>query len=255
MAPLASDAGMPVNVTTPVPDVYAAAAPTGRFPMLTPLNPLASVSAYVSPAATDGPVFRNTTVPLTDSPAFTLAGKLTAVVTSATSAPPTVAVALSAAAFAPWLVLVPITLITVLLATPFCVYATVIPLVPLPLAIAPLANVAGMPVNVTTPVPDAYDVVAPVGRLPMLTPLNPLASVSVYVSPAAVDGPALRNTTVPFTASLAFTLAGKLTVEVTSATSAPPTVVVALSAAAFAPWLVLVLTVLLTVLLATLFCV
>jgi hypothetical protein len=53
------------------------------------------------------------------------------------------------------------------------------PLVPLPLAIAPLARVAGMPVKVTTPVPEVYEVVAPVGRLPMLTLLNPLANVSV----------------------------------------------------------------------------
>jgi hypothetical protein len=95
--------------------------------------------------------------------------------------------------------------------------------------------VVGIPVNVTTPVPDANDVVAPVGKFPMLTPLNPLANVSVYVRPLAIDGPVFRNTTVPLTVSLAFTLAGKLRVVVTSATSAPPTVVVALSAAASAP--------------------
>jgi hypothetical protein len=152
-------------------------------------------------------------------------------------------------------VLVPRVLLTVLLATAFCVYATVIPLVPLPLAIAPLANVAGMPVSVTTPVPDVYAAVAPMGRLPMLTPLNSLANVSVYVSPAAVDGPVFRNTTVPLTASPAFTLAGKLRVVVMSATSVPPTVAVALSAAALAPWLVLEPITLLTVLLAALFCV
>jgi hypothetical protein len=146
-------------------------------------------------------------------------------------------------------------LLTVLLAALFCVYATVIPLVPFPLAMTPLASVVGIPVNVTTPVPDAYDVVAPVGRLPTVTPLNPFANVSVYVSPAAVDGPVLRNTTVPLTASPAFTLAGKLTVVVTSATSSPATVNVAASAALFAPWLVLVPMVLLTVLLATAGCV
>ena len=194
-------------------------------------------------------------MPLTVSPAFTLAGKLSVVVTSAMSAPPVVAVALSVALLLPWLVVVVIAVVTVLEALAFCVYATVIPLVPLPLAIAPLANVAGIPVSVTTPVPDAYDVVAPAGRLPMVTPLKPLANVSEYVSPAAVDGPALRNTTEPLTASPAFTLAGKLSVVVTSATNAPPVVDVALSAAAFAPWLVLVPIALLTVLLATLFCV
>ena len=148
-----------------------------------------------------------------------------------------------------------IALVTRLAALAGCVYATVMPLVPLPLAMAPLANVVGMPVSVTTPVPDAYELVAPVGRLPMVTPLKPLANVSVYVRPDAVEGPMLRNTTVPLTVSPAFTLAGKLSVVVTSATNAPPTVLVALSAAALAPWLVLVPMVLLTVLLAALFCV
>ena len=53
-----------------------------------------------------------------------------------------------------------------------------IPVVPLPLAMAPLASVAGIPVKVTTPVPEAYDVVAPAGRLPMLTVPSPGATVS-----------------------------------------------------------------------------
>ena len=66
------------------------------------------------------------------------------------------------------------------------------PLVPLPLAMAPLASVAGMPVNVTTPVPEAYAVAAPAGRLPMTTLLSSLANVSEYVRPEAVEGPALR---------------------------------------------------------------
>jgi hypothetical protein len=203
--------------------------------MVTPLKPLANVSEYVRPADVDGPTFRNTTVPLTVSLAFTLAGKLRVVVTSAMSAPPVVAVALSVALLLPWLVVVVIAVVTVLEALAGCVYATVIPLVPFPLAIAPLANVAGIPVNVTTPVPDVYDVVAPAGRFPTVTPLNPLANVSEYVRPDAVDGPALRNTTVPLTVSPAFTLAGKLSVVVTSATSAPPVLAVALSGALLAP--------------------
>ena len=119
-----------------------------------------------------------------------------------------------------------IVLVTVLEALAGCVYVTVIPLVPFPLAITPLANVVGIPVSVTTPVPDAYDVVAPVGRLPTVTPLNPLANVRVYVRPDAVDGPVLRNTTVPLTVSPAFTLDGKLSVVVTSAINAPPVVAV-----------------------------
>ena len=112
---------MPVNVTTPVPDTYAAAAPAGRLPMLTPLNPLANVSVYVSPAAVDGPALRNTTVPLTASPAFTLAGKLRVVVTSAMRAPPVLTVALSGALLVPWLVVVPMVLAMVLAALAGCV--------------------------------------------------------------------------------------------------------------------------------------
>jgi hypothetical protein len=105
-----------------------------------------------------------------------------------------------------------------------------------------------MPVKVTTPVPEVYEVVAPTGRLPTTTLLSPLASVSVYVSPAADDGPVFRYTTVPLTASPAFTVAGKLRVVVTSATSSPPVLTVALSGALLLPWLVVVLTVLAIVL-------
>jgi hypothetical protein len=112
---------MPVNVTTPVPEAYDVVAPTGRFPTTTLLRPLASVSAYVSPAAVDGPVFRNITVPLTASPAFTLAGKLTVVVTSAIRAPPVLAVALSGALLLPWLVVVLTVLAIVLEALAGCV--------------------------------------------------------------------------------------------------------------------------------------
>ena len=73
--------------------------------------------------------------------------------------------------------------------------------------------------------------------------------------PAALDGPVLRNTTVPFTASLAFTLAGKLRVVVTSAVDAPVTTPVALSGALLAPWPVVDAMVLVSVLLAVVFCV
>ena len=129
------------------------------------------------------------------------------------------------------------------------------PLVPLPLVIAPLASVVGMSEKVTTPVPEAYDVATPAGRLPMVTPLNPLANVSVYVRPEAVDGPALRKSTAPRTSSPALTLAGKLRVVVTSAMSAPPVLTVALSGALLVPWAVVVVMALVMVLAAFAGCV
>ena len=53
------------------------------------------------------------------------------------------------------------------------------PLAPSPDAMAFTASVTGMPVNVTTPVALLYVAVAPAGRLPNVTPLRPVASVSV----------------------------------------------------------------------------
>ena len=120
---------------------------------------------------------------------------------------------------------------------------------------APLASVVGMSVKVTIPVPGAYDVVVPAGRLLMTTLLSPLASVSEYVRPEAVEGPAFRKSTVPRTSSPALTLAGKLSVVETSAMSAPPVLTMALSGALLVPWLVVVVMALVIVLAALAGCV
>lgn len=54
-APLARFVAMPVNVTVPVPLSYAAVTPGGSDGKETPLNPGVRWSAYVAPAAVDGP--------------------------------------------------------------------------------------------------------------------------------------------------------------------------------------------------------
>ena len=67
----------------------------------------------MTPAAVDGPVLENVTVPLTAVPAGALGGTLTVAVTSATAEIAVVDDAVSGCALAPWLVDVPIVLVSV----------------------------------------------------------------------------------------------------------------------------------------------
>ena len=105
--------GMPMKVTAPVDGSYDADAPPGRPLNVTPARPGGRPIVTVTPAAVDGPVLVNVTVPLTAVPAGALGGTLTVAVTSATAEIAVVDDALSGCAFAPWLVDVPIVLDTV----------------------------------------------------------------------------------------------------------------------------------------------
>ena len=68
IAPAATVVGMPLNVIAPVPALYVVVAPAGRLPTDTPLRFGASVSAYVTPDAADGPALRNVSRPVTACP-------------------------------------------------------------------------------------------------------------------------------------------------------------------------------------------
>ena len=101
-------------------------------------------------------------------------------------------------------------------------------------------RLVGIPVNVTAPEPTLYVAVAPPGRPAKPTPDSPGASPSVYVTPAALDGPLLVKLTVPLTVLEATAVAGIETVVVTSASGEIAVVADAESGAALAPWLVVV---------------
>ena len=105
--------GIPEKLTAPVAGLYVAVAPPGSPLKLTPLSPGGSPRVYVTPAAVDGPEFPYVTVPFTVFPAVAEAGTETDVVTSASGEIAVVPVAVSGRTFGPWLVDVPIPLLTV----------------------------------------------------------------------------------------------------------------------------------------------
>ena len=112
VVPLVTLAGIPVNVTAPVAALYVAVAPPGNPLMTTPESPGARPSVYVTPAAVDGPLLLYVTFPDTVLPAMADAGIDTVVATSAIGEIAVVPLAESGSVFAPWLVDVPIVLLT-----------------------------------------------------------------------------------------------------------------------------------------------
>jgi hypothetical protein len=102
----------------------------------------------------------------------------------------------------------------------------------------PDPRLVGIPEKVTAPVPESYDAAAPPGSPLKLTPESPGGSPSVYVMPAAVDGPEFPNVTVPFTVLPAVAEAGTDTDVVTSASGEIAVVPVAVSGSVLGPWLV-----------------
>jgi hypothetical protein len=102
----------------------------------------------------------------------------------------------------------------------------------------PDPRLVGIPEKVTAPVPESYEAVAAPGNPLKLTPLSPGGSPSVYVMPAAVDGPEFPYVTVPFTVLAAVAVGGTETDVVTSASGETAVVPVAVSGSVFGPWFV-----------------
>ena len=186
----------------------------------------------MTPAAVDGPLLANTTLPLTVLPATAVGGTLTLASTSASGEIAVVADDVSGSVFDPWLVVVPMVDDTVTDPLVGAVYATP------RTRLTPEPRLVGIPVNVTAPLPTLYDAVAPPGRPVNATPANPGVRPSVYVTPAAVDGPLFAYVTVPLTVLAAIALAGNDVDVVTSASGEIAVVAVAVSGSVFGPWLV-----------------
>jgi hypothetical protein len=102
----------------------------------------------------------------------------------------------------------------------------------------PDPRLVGIPEKVTAPVPESYEAVAPPGSPLKLTPESPGGSPRVYVTPAAVDGPAFLYVTVPFTVLPAIAVGGTDTEVVTSARGTTVVVPLAVSGSVLGPWLV-----------------
>jgi hypothetical protein len=99
----------------------------------------------------------------------------------------------------------------------------------------PDPRLGGIPEKLTAPVAGLYVAVAAPGSPLKLTPESPGGSPSVYVTPAAVDGPEFPYVTVPFTVLPAVADAGTDTDVVTSASGEIAVVPVAVSGSTFGP--------------------
>src|SRR5277367_1350906 len=87
--------GMPANATTPVAASYVLLAPLGNPVSIGAVARAAgSVTVTWTPIAVLGPIFANSSVPKTGSPALTLDGKFNFALKSATATPPITTVTL-----------------------------------------------------------------------------------------------------------------------------------------------------------------
>jgi len=169
ICPLSKLVGIPVRVTTPLVLLYEAVTPLGKCVHVMLPTPAVIVNPYVTPAAVDGPLLLNVTVPLTVSPGLALSGTLTVVVTSAIGV-------ISVLPFAVLLfvldsfVVVPIVVLTGTGPLPGAVYEIV------RLAVCPLVRLVGSPLNVIAPVLLLYVQLMPVPV--QFTPLNPLGRLA-----------------------------------------------------------------------------
>ena len=113
--------------------------------------------------------------------------------------------------------------------------------------LTPAPRLVDSPENVTAPVAAPYDAVAPTGKPLNATPESPGVRPRTNVVPAAIDGPVLLYVTVPLTVLPATAVGGIEMTVFTSASGDIAVVPVALSESVFGPWLVVVLTLELTV--------